>query len=1221
MKGIAWLKRFPLFLFATAWPWLAAAPNHLFVFEKGALEAKVYDASSLTPPAYLTVGRGAISAFSVTRPDNGEPEKFLVVSENGVSVFNADFSPRGTLFLPTSGFPTAAAISHDRNLLAVAAGEVLFLIDTSSESIRAEIELGFAATGLAIRGDRRRVYLISSHSRHVRVVDIDEAALRGTALVLAEPPGAITTAADGSRVYVTTRGAIYALDERAERFFTPLLSNSRGEAIGNFPLNSTLSDQPLIDRLVVAARGRFFLRSGEKLLRGVLGSAGTTAEAVLPPDEIPGGLADLAASPDGRLLYFLTRAGRLVQWDAAAGVPTAETTLASSPDAISLTTPPIAQEGSLNKFSGHEQMVRSSSSFAIVAQALDEGGDPQPGVVVNLIGAFPGVAASCDSPLVATDSQGLVVVSCNASTVGTLTIESILINDSFNRAPAPPFSVSIVPLVPGREGLQKLAGDGQLVTEGESFSTTFKVTDFLSTVPRENAVISVSSEPSGVVSCDTSSNGFGLVDDVGEAAFTCRALDVAENTVVLISVTDDGGRTIADPFAATVVGEDVPVSGLTKLSGDNQTVLQNSAFPEPLRVSDRFGGELQEDVVLTVNTTPGGVVFCGSGVLTDSSGVGTINCNAGAVGSTTPVQISVTDEFLQELDVPFLATVLSDVPTEEGLNKVSGDNQVAPRNSVLPLPLVVSAVLDGEPQADLALSISTTDQFLLMCPLAEMTGPNGLASISCNTRSVVVPTDVQVLVSDDLGRSLPSPFKVTVVPTSSEDVDSLTLLTDSFLEVLVGETVEDAIEVLALDVDDDPVAGAAIFFSSNRDATFDPLVALTGFNGRTDTSVTFGCFSGLGTIDIALEPDGDAELSVGFQASPGLAGLITKVQGDNQSGSPGQLLNQVALVARVTDICENPIQGVSVTWTVEPPEAATLINTISTTDGQGRSSTLVQLGNRPGPFTITVTSGSLEAVFTLTVEVDATQLAIVSGNNQTLALGETTPLPLVVEARDDNNQGVPGVEVTFAVIQGSATITTDTTVMTNALGRAQVFVQAGTVLGTIRIGASAVGENVSFTINTIGRLPQVTSLGFVNGASFRQGWVPGSAGSIFGVGLMEGVDGIVLPPDFPFPTILLGVRVRVNGMEAPILSMANINGQEQINVQVPFGLTAPGTATVRIENNGAEATVTGVPLFPVQPGIFENPRNGVLIAAALHADFSVVDASKPARRGEISYFS
>ena len=249
--------------------------------------------------------------------------------------------------------------------------------------------------------------------------------------------------------------------------------------------------------------------------------------------------------------------------------------------------------------------------------------------------------------------------------------------------------------------------------------------------------------------------------------------------------------------------------------------------------------------------------------------------------------------------------------------------------------------------------------------------------------------------------------------------------------------------------------------------------------------------------------------------------------------------------------------------------------------------------------------------------VDATQLAIVSGNNQILSLGEIAPFPLVVEARDDNNQGVPGVEVTFAVVQGSATITSETTVTTNSLGRAQVSVQAGAVLGTIRVAASAFGKNVSFTLNTIGRLPQVTTLGFVNGASFRQGWVPGSAGSIFGVGLMEGVNGLVLPSAVPFPTILRGVRVRINGIEAPILALANVNGQEQINVQVPFGLPAPGTATVRIENNGAEITVPGVRLFPVQPGIFENQRNGVLIAAALHADFPWSSRANPARRGEV----
>ncbi len=616
MTATTWLRLLPLLWLVMVAPRLYAAPNYLFVFDKGAIEVRVYNASSLAPAASLMVGRGAIEAFSITRSDSDEPEKFLVISENGVSIFKANFSPRGTIFLPMQSLPAAAALSHDENLLAVAAGKKLFLIDVSTESIRAEVELGFEVSGVAVRGDARRVYLTSAASRRVRVVDAYLGELRDASLMLPEPPGAITTAADGHRVYVTAAAAIYALDERAERFFTPLLANQAVRNSDVHPLDPAGGDRPLFDRLVVADRGRFFLRAGDTVLRGVLGPSGTPTKTVSPDDEISGGVTDLAVSPDGRLLYLLTRSAKLVQWDAAAGQATGEVALSSSPDAVSLTSPPVARQGSLNKFSGDGQTVRSGSAFSIVAQALDEGGDPQPGIVVSLFAVAPGDAASCNSPFVPTDADGLVVISCIASVVGELTPESILINDSLGRAPSPPFSVLIAPLVPGREGLQKLAGDGQIVTEGEAFSTTFRVTDFVSTVPQEGAVISVSSEPDGVISCLTS--GGGVVDAQGEAAFTCSALGVAENTVVSISVSDDGGRTLADPFAATVVNEDIPVSGLTKLSGDNQTVLRNSAFPAPLRVSDRIAGVPQEDVALTVSTIPGGIVFCNSGVLTDS---------------------------------------------------------------------------------------------------------------------------------------------------------------------------------------------------------------------------------------------------------------------------------------------------------------------------------------------------------------------------------------------------------------------------------------------------------------------------------------------------------------------------------------------------------------------------------------------------------------------------
>jgi uncharacterized protein (TIGR03437 family) len=144
----------------------------------------------------------------------------------------------------------------------------------------------------------------------------------------------------------------------------------------------------------------------------------------------------------------------------------------------------------------------------------------------------------------------------------------------------------------------------------------------------------------------------------------------------------------------------------------------------------------------------------------------------------------------------------------------------------------------------------------------------------------------------------------------------------------------------------------------------------------------------------------------------------------------------------------------------------------------------------------------------------------------------------------------------------------------------------------------------------------VTAAGFVNGASFASGWTPGSTGSIFGVGLMEDVEGVVAPAP-PFPTTLRGVRVLVENVPAPILSMANINGQEQINIQVPFGIPATGTVVVTIINNGASATFANVAVAAVRPGVFEFTLSSGKFGAALHANYSLVEPNNPARPGEI----
>src|SRR5262249_81950 len=102
----------------------------------------------------------------------------------------------------------------------------------------------------------------------------------------------------------------------------------------------------------------------------------------------------------------------------------------------------------------------------------------------------------------------------------------------------------------------------------------------------------------------------------------------------------------------------------------------------------------------------------------------------------------------------------------------------------------------------------------------------------------------------------------------------------------------------------------------------------------------------------------------------------------------------------------------------------------------------------------------------------------------------------------------------------------------------------------------------------------------------------------------------------PFPTILRGVRVTIEGIAAPIISLVNRQGNEQINLQVPFGIPV-GTVTVVIENNGSRATFSGVRVVPLNPGIFEFDSGGRLLAAGLDADVSVVTQLNPGRRGEI----
>jgi uncharacterized protein (TIGR03437 family) len=89
------------------------------------------------------------------------------------------------------------------------------------------------------------------------------------------------------------------------------------------------------------------------------------------------------------------------------------------------------------------------------------------------------------------------------------------------------------------------------------------------------------------------------------------------------------------------------------------------------------------------------------------------------------------------------------------------------------------------------------------------------------------------------------------------------------------------------------------------------------------------------------------------------------------------------------------------------------------------------------------------------------------------------------------------------------------------------------------------------------------------------------------------------------------VTVTVNGKASPIYFVS----AGQINFLVPYATTG-STATIAVQNNGANSNTVTVPLAATSPGVYTLDQSGSGPGAILHADFSLVNASNPATAGE-----
>ncbi|HYL35125.1 MAG TPA: Ig-like domain-containing protein [Bryobacteraceae bacterium] len=454
----------------------------------------------------------------------------------------------------------------------------------------------------------------------------------------------------------------------------------------------------------------------------------------------------------------------------------------------------------------------------------------------------------------------------------------------------------------------------------------------------------------------------------------------------------------------------------------------------------------------------------------------------------------------------------------------------------------------------------------------------------------------------------------------------LTPQSDATISGNAGQTVKGAIQVQIVGGAGQALSNVALRILNPPDPTVSPSATCAGTFALSNALGVASCDLALGgrvgSVQIAAELGylydyGPFNVTIG----PGAPAKVNILQGNNQSGKPGQTLPQ-ALLVQVTDAFNNVLAGTPVTWTVLTAGAVTLSQTSAATDSTGKASTLATIGNFSGTAQVQVSAGSATAIFSITVSVAINGLQIVSGNGQTATVGTQFASALVVKVTTAQGP-VPNFPVTFAIASGSGTLS-NAKATTDANGNASTFATAGNVAGSLGITASITGFSVTFNLTV--SPPGPTNVIFLNAASL-QGVNPPvnsvvAAGEIVtmqGAGLAPGVVGVVTANSLvgAQPYTIAGVSVKFNNIPAPMFSVSNVNGVQQVTVQVPFELVGSSSATVNITTPGGGSGTFNVTVQAFAPGVFETTLSGVAHqVVAIRPDGSFASPDNPAHLGE-----
>jgi uncharacterized protein YhjY with autotransporter beta-barrel domain len=535
----------------------------------------------------------------------------------------------------------------------------------------------------------------------------------------------------------------------------------------------------------------------------------------------------------------------------------------------------------------------------------------------------------------------------------------------------------------------------------------------------------------------------------------------------------------------------------------------------------------------------------GSGIATNVLRVGTPN-----VGSPPPpiVVHAVVNAPLGLKGAATLATaVFTLVPIDVvAVSKSSGDNQSATVGAPLPAALVVSVTRNGAPDVGGTVNWSVDPAGAATLSSAQSTvNGQGNASIDVTVVNAAGPFTVTAAHNDD-------PTQAAVF--NADGIATTQTLDNAQGDGQSGFTGTAMAQPLRIQAQRSgtPQAGIAINWTVSPAgfASVSPASSVTDSTGFAETVVTNGSSGGAYTVTATRGDNGAVSHSFGLTALQ--RGLDKPADSGNaQSGATGATLAQpLVAVATLNGAAQS---GIGVSWSVTSGSAL-LSNATSPTDGAGRSSVTVTLGNTPGAVVVRAARDDDPAVFEdYTLQAFSKTLVKPgsgSGDGQSGGAGSTLPLPLrAVALRDGSPES--GVAVDWSVVSGNATLSNIAS-PTDGSGRSSAVVSFGNASGTVVVRAARADFPTQFQDYTLVALDVRTLDKPVAGSGDGQSGVLGSE-------LPQALVVFAHDNGLPAPGVQVNWSASNGATVVPATSTTDAAGRTEVRVRLG---NAPGPVTV-----------------------------------------------------------